>query len=185
MNIPFHRSVPVLTLSIVLIIGGTGISGSAAPSTNSVTWFDIRQFGVEGHGWTNTQAFYDRLPAKAEGVVRPPVWDLSHDSAGLCVRFVTDAMEIHARWAVTDSWLYQPNATAICVSGLDLYVKMDTGWRWLAVGIPRSQTNDVTLVEKLIPGKREYLLYLPLYNGTKFVELGIPTNCVIEKAPAW
>jgi len=156
-----------------------------AAATNNIAWFDIRQFGVEGRGWTNTGAFYDRLPAKAEGVVRKPVWDLSHDSAGLCVRFVTDATEIHARWAVTDSWLYQPNATAICVSGLDLYVKMDTGWRWLAVGIPRSQTNDATLVEKLIPGKREYLLYLPLYNGTKFVELGIPTNCVMEKAPEW
>jgi hypothetical protein len=101
------------------------------------------------------------------------------------VRFVTDATEIHARWAVTDPWLYQPNATAICVSGLDLYVKMDTGWRWLAVGIPKAQTNDVTLIQNLLPGKREYLLYLPLYNGTKFVELGIPTNRVLEKAPAW
>jgi hypothetical protein len=117
--------------------------------------------------------------------VRKPVWDLSRNSAGLCVRFVTDATEIRARWAVTDSWLYQPNATAIAVSGLDLYVKMENGWRWLAVGIPKSQTNGVTLIKDVIPGKREYLLYLPLYNGTKFVELGVPTNCVIEKAPAW
>jgi len=157
----------------------------SAAATNNLAWSDIRPLGVEGRGWTDTKEFYDRLPAKAEGVVRQPVWDLSHDSAGLCVRFVTDATEIHARWALRDSWLYQPNATAICVSGLDLYVKVDAGWHWLAVGIPKSQTNDVTLVEKLIPGKREYLLYLPLYNGTKFVELGIPTNCVIEKAPAW
>ena len=126
-----------------------------------------------------------RLPAKAEGVVRKPVWDLSRNSAGLCVRFVTDATEIHARWALTESWLYQPNATAIAVSGLDLYVKMDNGWRWLAVGIPKAQTNDLTLIKDLIPGKREYLLYLPLYNGTKFIELGVATNCALEKAPAW
>jgi hypothetical protein len=45
-------------------------------------WFDIRQFGVEGRGWIYTKAFYDRLPAKAEGVVRQPVWDLSRNSAG-------------------------------------------------------------------------------------------------------
>jgi lysophospholipase L1-like esterase len=84
-----------------------------------------------------------------------------------------------------NSWLYLPNETAIGNSGLDLYVKTENGWHWLAVGQPAAQTNEVTLVENLLPGKREYILYLPLYNGTKFVELGVPTNCVIEKAPAW
>jgi len=160
-------------------------SPAASVTNNATAWSDIRQFGVEGRGWNDTKDFYDRLPAKAEGVVRKPVWNLSRNSAGMCLRFVTDATTIHARWAVTDPWLYQPNATAIAVSGLDLYVKTENGWHWLAVGIPHSQTNDVTLIKDLIPGKREYLLYLPLYNGVKFVELGVATNCVVEKAPAW
>lgn len=151
----------------------------------SLQWLDIRQLGVEGRGWNDTKNFYDRLPAKAEGVVRKPVWDLSRDSAGMCVRFVTDATEIHARWTLTDSWLYQPNATAIAVSGLDLYVKTEEGWHWLAVGIPAAQTNDATLIKNLLPGKREYLLYLPLYNGVKFVAVGISTNSTIQKAPTW
>jgi GDSL-like Lipase/Acylhydrolase family/N-terminus of Esterase_SGNH_hydro-type len=181
MRFHFPKLVFCFTMFFSSVIGG-----SLAENTNSsIQWSNIRQFGVEGRGWDDTKSFYDRLPAKAEGVVRKPVWDLSRNSAGMCVRFVTDATDIHARWAVTDSWLYQPNATAICVSGLDLYVKTEKGWHWLAVGIPHSQTNDITLVKDLIPGKREYLLYLPLYNGTKFVELGIPTNAVIEKAPAW
>ena len=150
-----------------------------------IIWSDIKQFGVEGRGWTNTKNFYDRLPAKAEGVVRQPVWDLSRNSAGMCVRFVTDATTIHARWALTESWLYLPNMTAIGKSGLDLYVKTEKGWRWLAVGAPQNQTNEIVLVKDLIPGKREYLLYLPLYNGTKFVELGISETNTIEKAPAW
>ncbi len=64
-------------------------------------------------------------------------------------------------------------------------MKTNGHWRWLAVGIPDQQTNDVLLAKDLIPGKRECLLYLPLYNGTKFVELGIPTNSLLEKAPAW
>jgi hypothetical protein len=158
----------------------------AAENTNLPTaWSDIRQFGVEGRGWADTKDFYDRLPAKAEGVVRKPVWDLSRNSAGMCVRIVTDATTLRARWALTEPWLYQPNMTAIGKSGLDLYVNTAKGWHWLAVGQPSAQTNEVALAENLVPGKREYLLYLPLYNGTKFVELGIPTNCIIEKAPAW
>lgn len=167
---------------------------SALAGAPQMLWTDIRQFGVEGRGWNDTENFYDRLPARARKLVRQPVWDLSHNSAGLCVRFVTDAAEIHARWAVTDPWLYQPNATAIAVSGLDLYVRtgapsMDPGipgrWRWLAVGIPKAQTNAVTLISNLLPGKREYLLYLPLYNGVKFVSLGVPTNSIIEPPPPW
>ena len=154
-----------------------------------LAWTNIRQLGVEGRGWDDTKDFYDRLPARAEGVVRQPVWDLSRDSAGMCVSFVSDATEIHARWALKESWLYLPNTTAIGKSGLDLYVKdygkIDDKWHWLAVGMPANQTNDVTLVENLLPGKREYLMYLPLYNGVTYVDVGVPTNSVIEKAPAW
>jgi hypothetical protein len=110
---------------------------------------------------------------------------MSRDSAGMCVRFVTDATAIRARWALTESWLYLPNITAIGKSGLDLYVKTDSGWRWIAVGQPTAQTNSVKLVENLIPGKREYLLYLPLYNGTEFVELGVPPDATLSKAGPW
>ena len=156
-----------------------------AGTNDTSPWYDIRQFGVEGRGWNDTRAFYDRLPARAEGLVRQPVWELSRNSAGMCVRFVTDATTLRARWALTESWLYLPNMTAIGKSGLDLYVKTGKGWHWLAVGQPTAQTNEVTLVENLLPGKREYLLYLPLYNGTRFVELGIPPGATIEKAGPW
>jgi lysophospholipase L1-like esterase len=180
-------AIGILFLSLPASATEQAASNSPAPARADGTnaWFDIRQLGVEGRGWNDTKDFYDRLPAKAEGVVRKPVWDLSRNSAGMCVRFVTDATTLRARWAVTDPWLYLPNITAIGKSGLDLYVKTENGWHWLAVGQPTAQTNEVTLIKDLIPGKREYLLYLPLYNGTKFVELGISATNVIEKAPAW
>jgi hypothetical protein len=72
------------------------------------------------------------------------------------------------------------------VSGLDLYVKDVTGkWRWLAVGKPTSASNQVALVTGLRPGKREYLLYLPLYNSTRLAEIGVPEKAEVEKAGAW
>lgn len=177
--------------SIALLLSGVAVTLPASAQTNlnaapmKILWTDIRQLGVEGRGWDDTKNFYDRLPAKAQGVVRKPVWDLSRNSSGLCVRFVTDATTLHARWALTEPWLYLANMTAIGKSGLDLYVKTENGWHWLAVGQPTAQTNEVTLAKDLIPGKREYILYLPLYNGTKFVELGISPTNILEKAPAW
>jgi len=150
-------------------------------------WYDIAHLNLEGRGWTQTEAFYDRLPAKAKGVVRDPVWKLSRDSAGMCVRFVTDATVIQARWTLRSETLALPHMPATAVSGLDLYVKTENGrWRWLAVGQPRKfPTNSVGLVKDIPAGKREYLLYLPLYNGVQSVELGLPKDNTIAKAGPW
>jgi len=63
----------------------------ATNSTMKILWSDIRPLGVEGRGGTTPRPFYDRLPARAETLVRKPVWNLSRNSAGMCVRFVTDA----------------------------------------------------------------------------------------------
>jgi hypothetical protein len=71
------------------------------------------------------------------------------------------------------------------VSGLDLYVKTDSGFRWLAMGQPdRPNEKSVVLVKGLPPGRREYLLYLPLYNGVSSVEVGVPEDHKVEPAPA-
>ena len=151
---------------------------------DSTLWYGIGHLDVEGRGWTDTKAAFDRLPAKAEGMVRAPVWSLSHHSAGLCVRFVTDATTIKARWTLTSNDLAMPHMPATGVSGLDLYVKLDNGqWHWLAVGQPRQgQTNSVTLVSGIPDGKREYTLYLPLYNGVNSVDIGIPPDSSLAKA---
>ena len=182
---PFRDLLPFAILLLAAFYFSTSAAAQTA-ATNGVFWTDIRSLGVEGQGWTATKKPYDRLPSKAEGVVRGPVWNLSRDSAGMHVRFVTDATNILARWAVTSSRLAMPHMAATGVSGLDLYVKTDKGdWRWLAVGQPKEMTNSVTLAKELPPGLREYLLYLPLYNGTQFVEIGLPQSATLRKAGAW
>src|SRR5437879_2297916 len=75
----------------------------------AVLWYDLRLLDVEGQGWRDTKAAYDRLPAKAEGLARPPVWNLGRQSAGLCARFVTDAPAVHARWTLTSANLAMPH----------------------------------------------------------------------------
>jgi len=155
----------------------------ATPEEGTETlWYDLRLLDVEGKGWTDTKAFYDRLPGKAEGAVREPVWNLSRQSAGLCARFVTDATALAARWTLTSASLAMPHMPATGVSGLDLYVKDNGRWRWLACGFPKEQTTRVALVGTLPEGKREFLLYLPLYNGVSSVEIGLPKGAGLAKA---
>lgn len=156
---------------------------NATRETNGVLWWDVRDLRVEGQGWAETKAPYDRLPSKAEGVVREPVWDLSRHSAGICARFITDAQVIRARWTLTSDRLAMAHMPASSVSGLDLYVRSEGGpWKWLAVGAPeKAPVNEVVLAQGLLPGKREYLLYLPLYNGVQSVSVGLPEGSVVER----
>ncbi len=149
-----------------------------------IRWFDIRHLGLEGQGWQQTKAPFDRLPAKAEGVVRPPVWSLSRHSAGICARFATDATTILAKWTLTSANLAMPHMPATGVSGLDLYVKTPNGrWRWVANGRPSKQTNQVRLLTGIPAGTHEYCLYLPLYNGVSAVEIGLPQDAPLSPLP--
>src|SRR5262245_14963169 len=168
--------------------GGDVLDASLAKADadGSLLWYDLKHLALEGKGWPDTKAPYDRLPARAEGTVREPVWNLSRHSAGMCVRFVTDAPTLHARWTLTGKRLAMPHMPATSVSGLDLYVRSpkDGRWQWLAVGPPTEfPTNTVQLGRGLPAGKHEFLLYLPLYNGVTSVEIGIPKGSTLAKGP--
>ncbi len=177
----------VLMLSVVLGLPAALPSADlASTETQGVRWYDIRQLGVEGQGWMEVASPYDRLPEKASGVVRDAVWNLSRDSAGMAVRFVTEATAIHARWTLTKPRLEMPHMPATGVSGLDLYAKDGQGtWRWVANGRPAGQTTTAVLADGLRPGRREYMLYLPLYNGVTSVEVGVPAPNTVENAPEY
>jgi lysophospholipase L1-like esterase len=150
---------------------------SFAGQQESVTWHDVRDWGREGKAFQDTEKFYDRLPARAKGVVRDAVWNLSRHSSGMMVQFRTDATTIHADYAVTSEKLAMPHMPATGVSGLDLYAKDDAGkLRWVSVVQPVKQQMNVVVAKDLAAGMRDYAVYLPLYNGTESLKIGIPAG---------
>jgi hypothetical protein len=76
-----------------------------------------------------------------------------------------------------------PHMPATGVSGVDLYVNTGISWHWLATGRPTQLTNTAVLVAGLPKQHREYMLYLPLYNGVSTVEIGIDKDAVISQLP--
>ena len=144
-------------------------------------WYDVSRWGVEGKGWSETARYYDRLPAKAEGVVRGPVWSLSRHSAGMACRFETDSAAIWVRYRLLSSGLAMPHMPATGVSGVDLYAQDKEGrWGWLAVARPGAQEVKARLASDVLPGRRAYTLYLPLYNGIESLEVGVSPDAEFE-----
>lgn len=147
--------------------------GVADPD-GKIVWYDCKLLTMEGKGWTNTASYYDRLPANAKSNVPTKVWALSHNTAGICARFTTASTSIQVRWTLLAN---NPHMRATGVSGIDLYSRNEAGqWRFQGGGRPTSVSNKASF--SLTAGS-ENILYLPLYNGVKSIEIGIPTGKTI------
>ncbi len=148
-----------------------------------IAWHDVTTWGVEGRGWADQerQRYFDRFPAKAEGVVRGPVWDLSRHSAGMAVRFRTNATTIHADYELLSANLAMPHMPATGVSGLDLYGELaPQDERWVDVTKPSAQKVQQAIVSGLDGQLRTYTAYLPLYNGVNRLAIGVPPDAQFE-----
>ena len=149
---------------------------------SELAWSDAARYSVEGRALGERAAEWDRLPAEARGVVRDPVWDLSRHSAGIAVRFITDSTSVGVRWKLISPKLAMPHMASTGVSGVDLYVKVGERWRWVACGVPEGIETTRTLASGLPPESREWMLYLPLYNGVESIEIGVDENASIGPA---
>ena len=172
-----------LILAVIALYLSFAAGAQTIKNEPKLHWFNAKEFCVEGKGWSETDHFFDRLPAKAKGVVRESVWGLSEDSPGICIRFVTDATAISARWTLRKKKLAMTNMPASGVSGLDLYVRYNGEWRWLGAARPDSLFNDKKLTTGMSHELRECLLYLPLYNGIEQLEIGVPFGARCELPP--
>ena len=174
-------------IALFLLTSRAPTAISATPCDDrGLRWVDGDALCVEGRAFETRKSPWDRLPAKAESIVRPPVWGNARHSAGIAIRFVSDSSTIAVRWRLTSDRLAMPHMPATGVSGVDLYVRLDLPdgptWRWVANGRPTGVENERTLVSALRPVSREWLLYLPLYNGVASIEIGVDPDATIEPA---
>lgn len=145
----------------------------------NLAWYNVEDWGVEGKGFDDTARYFDRLPQRAEQRVRAAVWGLSRHSAGMLVRFKTNATSIDVRYRLLSNRLDLPHMPATGVSGLDLYARDTQGQdRWLGVTKPTQQEMRVQInsgIDPLPEGQsRLFTIYLPLYNGVEQLAVGVP-----------
>jgi lysophospholipase L1-like esterase len=147
-------------------------------------WTSIAEWQLEGRAFNVRKAPFDRLPAAAEGVVPAPVWSLSRQSAGIAARFQSDATAVHVRYRLTSERLSMPHMPASGVSGVDLYARDSRGHlRWVRATLPASRDVTARLATGISAERREWVLYLPLYNGIESLEIGIPGTASLAPAP--
>jgi len=151
---------------------------------SKILWYDARELRIEGKGWTDTETFYERIPARAKSKVSKDVQTLSTHTAGIAVRFVTNAKKIQADWTVGGFDMKHMAATGI--RGLDLYARQNGKWVFEGTGCPVDNHTIATIgtyMPEMSGEPTEFILYLPLYDKLLELKIGIPEDAFIAPAP--
>lgn len=181
MNVePSRRELLAGSVGAAAWIGLPGLR--AAPASRDLEFREVGPEFIDGRGFDDVRTPFDRLPERARGVVREPVWGLSLDSAGLSFRFRSNSRALALRYRLRRPRLALPHMPATGVSGLDLYARHGERWHWLWCSKPQGTDVRVAL-EGLDGERREYLGYLPLYNGVELLELGVDEGSETELLP--
>ncbi|MBA9078913.1 SGNH/GDSL hydrolase family protein [Rufibacter quisquiliarum] len=159
--------------------GAKGSAPAALPAAEKTDWHDVQKLSLKGLGWEELHQSYTRLPAKAETMVTAPVWKLSKHSAGVYVQFKTNSKSIKVRWNVRANNSFNHMAPT-AVKGVDLYAKNGQEWKWVGVGKPSGKANEEVIASSMPAADREFMLYLPLYDGVDTVSIGVEAGATMQ-----
>lgn len=135
-------------------------------------YYDAAQFPLIGKISDKTETRYERLPAVLKDVTRPPVWNLGKNTSGLAIRFRSNSTSISAKWEVLNN-NHMDHMADVGVKGLDLYSWDGETWKFVNSGRPTEKINDKVIIQNMNPTEKEFMLYLPLYDGLVSLSIGI------------
>ena len=131
----------------------------------------------------NKRGVLCRLPEELLSECSNGIKRLAYHLAGACIRFSTDAEQAAVLWELTETG-NMPHFAASGQSGLELFEETDSGTRYVKNLIPAMNEGhgcrkNQSCSFALPGGMRSYVLYLPLYNGIKQLQIGFPEGAQI------
>lgn len=161
--------------------------GLAAQKVADLKFTDVQQAAgrgevvVTGQGFAPAPgSFFGRLPGRLDSHVRKEVWDLGKNSAGIAVRFRTNSKCIGARWTLLNNF-NMAHMAGTGIRGLDLYSYTDGEWIYAGIAQPNGKESANIFRRGMDGDYRDYILYLPLYDGVTELAIGIDSNAVLER----
>lgn len=176
-----YRHFPVLIL-VFIFVAGTWLNGQIT-SDSEYVYYNAAQLVIEGRIQSDSayEGLYDRMPFYMKGKVRKAVWDLAKNSAGISVRFASNTGSIKLQWKILND-LKMNHMAETGIKGIDIYFRENTlqKWQYLNTARPKGVKNSYVVLKNAKKEMREYKLYLPLYDGTTELLVGIQHDARLE-----
>ena len=146
-----------------------------------MVYHDASQFPLLGKAVQRTEMRYNRLPDSLKNISRSPLWNLSKNSAGMAIRFRSNSTRIAVKWENIFN-NHMNHMTDVGTKGLDLYCwESNEQWRFVNSARPTGKINQATIIANMQPEEREYMLYLPLYDGLVSLAIGVDSLATIDQ----
>ena len=152
------------------------------PFYAQLKYYNADQFPLLGKISDQTETRYERLPASIKNETRPPVWNLGKNTAGLAIRFNSNATSIGLKWELLQNNVMN-HMTPTGIKGFDLYCLEGDDWEFVNSARPNTldKNNQATIISNMVKKEREYLLFFPLYDGVVSLEIGIDSLSTISQ----
>lgn len=160
-------------LGVVLAMSAL-LFGSRSFAADSLKYITIDSLMIIGQGFDQSIVKYGRLPKSMESDFRPELKFLATNSAGIAVRFRSNSSTISIKWKLIHNY-NMDHMAATAVRGVDLYTYLDDRWHYIGTARPKSsgKENMSSVISNMTAQNREYLVYLPLYDGVESLEIGV------------
>ena len=144
---------------------------------------DATKFQIINKGWDNTTEPYTRLLQQYMDSCREEQQWLYNHSSGIAVRFATNSKRIAAQYNLKNNFHMQHMAMT-GIKGTDLYYLNEERNVWEHVNTARPQEKNFKAdsiqsklyVENLDGEMHEYMIYLPLYDGINWLQIGVDST---------
>ena len=160
------------------------LSVSVSLNAQQTRYHDAAKLTVIGKAIPTSKEF-TRIDTAAYKFNDAVIEEYACHSTGLAVVFATDSPFIKAKWQ-TSGKNASENMTAIAQKGLDLYIRQNGKWVFAGVGRPKMENgpdyaaHSGTIVKSMASGRKECLLYLPLYDRLDSLFIGVEDGSYIE-----
>ena len=167
----------------MLLVALTATMAVSADPLAGFRYEDATKFRIINKGWDNTSEPYTRLPqAYMDSCRKDQKWLYDH-SSGIAVRFASNSKRIAAQWNLKNNFHMQHMAMT-GIKGTDLYYLNEQRGVWEHVNTARPQEKNFKAdsiqsklyVENLDGEMHEYMIYLPLYDGINWLQIGVDST---------
>lgn len=153
---------------------------SFAQKSSELVYTDVEEFAtLINQGFGNTEMRYSRIPADLKDQTRKDVWDLGLNSAGIAIRFSSNAKAMGAQWTLLNNFKMN-HMPGTGIRGIDLYALVDGQWRHVGTAQPNGKESRNLFFRNGDGSEREYLAYLPLYDGVEKLAIGVDSTATLS-----
>ena len=182
------RSIWVLLLAS--IASGMTVWGQDFTKVDTLKFYDAMGFRMVNYAFEKT--LETRIPKYLKDSVRPDLWDRAKCTSGKAFRFATNSHAVAIRYNLLTN-MHMMHMADTGIKGCALYIFDDDTHSWQFVNCNRHVRKDTpvrpredsiqskVLVDRLDGKMHEYMLYLPLYDGVRWLEIGVDSSAVVSQ----